>query len=205
MMASLLSCLLAMMWATQLASLPVASRPSGAAVRLGARPGALPDICGPSAGQMMRIRPVLRILGGGESKHAEDEDENEDEDADDGAADWEGKDAWLDEYFPEDARKEWCDCLEPCSPPPTPPLCSSWGNALHTLWRLSFSRFLALSLFLPPALRGWAAIKVGGMNMAFVLTPIPIFGCFMNRCVCVCVCARACVYVCGRVDVWTCV
>jgi hypothetical protein len=65
---------------------------------------------------------VLRVRGG----------EASDEEGEGGLKGGEGS---LEEFFPEDQRKEW----------------------------------------------GWAAVRLGGVYMAFVLTPVPVFGCFMNR------------------------
>jgi hypothetical protein len=80
-----------------------------------------------AACRCLPVVPVLRVRGGEAS-----EEEGE------GGLEFGSLhlgDEWLDEYFPQDQRKEW----------------------------------------------GWAAVRLGGVYMAFVLTPIPIFGCFMNR------------------------
>jgi len=77
----------------------------------------------PRAGcRCLPVFPVLRVRGG----------EASDEEGEGGLKGGEGS---LEEFFPEDQRKEW----------------------------------------------GWAAVRLGGVYMAFVLTPVPVFGCFMNR------------------------
>eukprot|EP00802_Teleaulax_amphioxeia_P024256 Tamp_24929.p1 GENE.Tamp_24929~~Tamp_24929.p1 ORF type:complete len:242 (+),score=34.51 Tamp_24929:69-728(+) len=83
-----------------------------------------------------RAAQVLRVRGGATAELAAgDEEAGDDAGVEDGGLNDGSGDEWLDEYFPEDQRKEW----------------------------------------------GWAAVRLGGVYLTFVLTPIPIFGCFMNR------------------------
>ena len=98
----IVSCWLLVQYPPQLVSLPNRS-PCAA----GAFPAAPGNLVGALRGTTSRISisQVLRIRGGELSE--EDENEEGKTETHGGRVGVEGTDQWLDEYFPEDSRKEW--------------------------------------------------------------------------------------------------
>ena len=151
---------LAIVWAAPAGSLPSTEAPAAV------RPGPRGACCGFRAESAPARVQLLRVRGGATSEPIACSAADGDDAGVEGGRLHDGDgDEWLDEYFPEEQRKEWYAAQAA--------LARASVRQPSTHEKLCAVRLRTC--------RGWAAVRLGGVYLTFVLTPIPIVGCFMNR------------------------